>query len=216
MLTPDFGFTLNGLLTISSPESTQPEFLHRKRIKIMKKVKGTTMMYFVKTIRANKSGVYDRFLTGEDRAIIGTQILPAIWYPYETFKRCFLAVFDVIAKRNLEEVREWGSLFSELIMTKILKNTTNGDKPLDRIRRLPVYINAFYNIGDSEVSVEAPNRVSLQLHDCDPDFQPLYYFLLGWFKNMAELCGAHNVRCEFINICRDNKSNSIGYLITWE
>ena len=173
-------------------------------------------MYFVKTIRANKSGVYDKFLVDEDRAIIGTQIFPATWYPYETFKRCFLAVYEVIAKRSLEEVKEWGSLFSELIMTKILRNTINGDKPLDHIRRIPVYINTFYNIGYSEVTVEAPTRILLQLHDCDPDFQPLYYFLLGWFQKTAELCGARNVRCEFINMSEANKSNTIKYLITWE
>src|SRR5271157_5487019 len=130
MVTPNFRYFCKELLTISFLVSTPPEF-HRKRIMIMKKVKGTTMMYFVKTIRANKSGVYDKFLVDEDRAIIGTQIFPATWYPYETFKRCFLAVYEVIAKRSLEEVKEWGSLFSELIMTKILRNTINGDKPLD-------------------------------------------------------------------------------------
>ena len=36
----------------------------------MKQVKGTALVEFVKTIKADKSGVYDRYLKEEDLAII--------------------------------------------------------------------------------------------------------------------------------------------------
>ncbi len=174
------------------------------------------MMYFVKTIRANKSGTYDKYLSDEDRAVINTQILPSLWYPYETYKHCFLAVFEVIAKSNLEEVREWGNLYGGLFMDRIYRNGIDRDQTLANIRRIPAYINSLYNVGNSEVIVEGPSRALVQLHDCDPEFYPLYYFFLGWFQKIAEIFGARHVRCEFDKMGWVDHEDTTSYIITWD
>jgi len=181
----------------------------------MKRVKGTALVNFVKTIRANKSGVYDQYLTEEDKDIISRKILAAVWYPYETFKRCFNATFEVIAKKELQMVEQWGRLYGELIMTDIYKDTLKKGDPLDHIKKVPVYIRTFFDFGQGEAVVEKPNRVVIKLTDYDPDFAPLYHFLRGWFQRMAELCGGQNVKCEFVNKSWEDKTNTTTYLVSW-
>jgi len=166
----------------------------------MKRVKGTALVDFVKIIRANKSGVYDQYLTEEDRAIISRRILPAVWYPYETFKHCFNATYEVNAKDQLQMVEQWGRLDGELIITDIYKDTIKQGDPLYHIRKIPIYIRTFVDFAQWEAVVEKPNQVLLTLSDCDPDFAPLYYFFKGWFQRMAELGGGQNVRCEFVKM----------------
>jgi hypothetical protein len=183
--------------------------------KAMKQVKGVALVQFVKVIRANKSGVYDSYLKEEDLPIINTKIQPAIWYPYETFKRCFNAVYEIIGQKNDEKVKDWGRLYAELIMTDTFKITIKQNSALEHIKRLPVYISAFFDFGHANVIVENPNRVLLELSDYDPDFAPLYIFLIGWFKRVAELCGAQNAQCEFIDMSWVKKSNTTSYRFTW-
>jgi hypothetical protein len=183
--------------------------------KSTKQVKGVALVTFVKAIRANKSGVYDKYLLKEDLPIINKKIVDQLWYPYETFKRCFNAVYDIVGKKNEEKVKEWGRLYAELIMATTFKITIKENKPLEHIKRIPGYITHFFDFGNAEVTVENPNRVLLKLSDLDPDFQLIYIFLAGWFQRVAELCGAKNVQCEFIDKSWVNKSNTTSYRFTW-
>ena len=181
----------------------------------MKQVKGSAMVHFVKGIRANKSGIYEKYLQKEDWDIIMKPILPAFWYPYETYKRCFNALFEVAANKDYEKVMGWAKLYAVLIMTDIYEHTLKKDDPLYHIKNVPQYIQTFYNFGHTEAKVEEPNRVLLKMSDYDPAFAPLYYFHLGWFEKVAELCGAKNVKCEFLEKSWETKSNTTSYLITW-
>jgi len=181
----------------------------------MKQVKGSAMMHFVKAIRANKSGIYDKYFQKEDLDVISKPIMSAFWYPYETYKRCFNAVFEVVAKKDYEKVLEWGRIYGELIMTDIYKSTLKKDCPLDHMKNAPVYIQTFFNFGHAEVKEEGPNRIRLILTDFDSDFALFFYFLRGWFQKIVELCGAKNAKCEFLEMSWITKSNSTSYVISW-
>jgi hypothetical protein len=181
----------------------------------MKQVIGTALLHFVKTIRSDKTGIFDKYLTKDDLAVINQKILPTIWYPYDTFKHCFNAVFEVIAKKDTNMVQDWGKLYGEMIMTDVYKKTIKKGNPLEHLRRVPVYIKSFFDFGQSEANVEKPNQVILEFSDYDPDFAPLYFFIYGWLKRMAELCDAQNVECSFIDKSWLKKSNNTSYLITW-
>ena len=182
----------------------------------MKKVKGSAMVHFVKAIRSNKSGVYNKYFLKEDWDIISKPILPALWYSYETYKRCFTAVFEIAAHKDYEKVKEWARLYADLIMTDIYKHTIKKDDPLYHIKNAPVYIQTFYDFGHAEVKVEGPKKVVLHLSDYDPDFAPFYFFHLGWFQRVVELCGARNANCEFLEMSWVTKRNTTTYLVTWE
>jgi len=161
----------------------------------MKKVKGTILVDFVKSIKANKTGVYDQYLTPEDTAAISTRILPSAWYPYETFRHCFNAVFEVAAKKNLDQVKTWGALYGKSIMSDLYKGLLKHE-PLDYIKKYQVYIKNFFDFGKVEVIEEKPNQVLVKFIDFDADFAPLYYMMYGWLEKTLELCGAKNLHSE--------------------
>ena len=181
----------------------------------MKQIKGAALLYFVKTIRADKSGVYNSYLTKEDLPIIQKKILPTLWYPYETFRRCLNAVFEVVGKKDYEKLKEWGSLYAEMIMTEMFKTTIKKNNPLEHMRRVPFYMEGFYNFGHTVSQVENPQRVFLQLSDYDSDFSLIYIIMEGWFKRIAELCGAKDVKCEMVDKSWVNKTNTTSYIVSW-
>ena len=61
------------------------------------KVKGTMLIDQVRMIRGNKDKDWNKYLTPEDLNIIKGRVLPAAWYPLETYKRCGRAVFQLLA-----------------------------------------------------------------------------------------------------------------------
>jgi len=162
------------------------------------KAKGTVLVGFVKTIKADKSGVYDKYLTAEDKTIISQKILPNIWYPYETFRRCFNAVFEVIAKKDLEQVRNWGKLYGQAIMSDLYKGVLKKDDPIGYLKNSQVFIRNFFDFGRVEVVVEGENQILLKLIDFDPQFAPVHYMIRGWMERTAELCGAKDLKVEFV------------------
>ena len=95
----------------------------------MAQVKGTILIDFVKTIKADKSGAYDEFLTDQDREIISQRILPSGWYPYQTFRNCFNASVQVLAKNDMEKVEQWGRLYGEAIITSVYKGLIKEGAP---------------------------------------------------------------------------------------
>jgi hypothetical protein len=201
------------LVAASAPGSLGP---WEKTEKTMKRVKGTALVYVVKTIRANKSGVYDQYLAEEDRAIVRQRIMPSAWYPYETFKRCFNAVFEVAGNRDFETVRQMGRLYGEVIISEIYPNTVKKGDPLYHVQAIPVYIRTFFDFARWEGLVEKPNQVVLTLRDCEPDFPAIYHFFRGWFEKMAELGGGENARCEFVKMGWADESMITSYRISWD
>jgi hypothetical protein len=165
----------------------------------MARVKGTILVDFVKTIRADKSGVYKSYLSAEDMDIVSRRVLPSAWYPFETFKHCFNAVFEVVAKKNLETVRNWGRLYGSQIMTDVYRGLLKQGEPLEYFKKYPVYIKNFFDFGRVEVIEEKPNQVLVKFLDFAPDFAPLYYMVYGWLEKTAEICGARNLHSEIVS-----------------
>jgi len=162
----------------------------------MNRAKGTILVDFVKTIKADKTGVFDQYLTAQDKDLLNQHILPSAWYPYETFKNCFNAAFKVIAKSNLESVRVWGQLYGQQIMSDLYKGLLKQGEPLDYLKKYQVYIKNFFDFGKVEVIEEKPNQVLVRFKDFDSEFAPIYYMFMGWLEKTIELCGAKNIRAE--------------------
>jgi len=164
----------------------------------MAKVKGTILVDFVKTIKADKTGVYSRYLGPEDMDIVSRRVLPSAWYPYETFKHCFNAVFEVAAKKNLETVRDWGKLYGNQIMSDVYRGLLKQGEPLEYLKKYSVYIKNFFDFGKVEVIEEKPRQVLVKFLEFDHEFAPLYYMIFGWLEKTAELCGAKNLQSEIV------------------
>ena len=92
----------------------------------MQNIKGSALIPFVKTIRADKSGVYDKWLTDEDRTIAAGKVFPSSWYPFETYQRCLTAVERVVINGDDETQKErlydWGYDAANSLLSGPYKN----------------------------------------------------------------------------------------------
>jgi hypothetical protein len=162
----------------------------------MMQVKGSVLIDFVKTIRADKSGVYDRYLTDEDKRLIQQRILPSAWYPFDTFKNVFQAAFEVLAKGDLEKVREWGRAYGEVITKTIYKGLLKKGQPMEHLKRYPTAIRNFFDAGSIEVKEVSKNEAEMILKGFDTGFVPIFYIMFGWLEKTLEMCGAKNIQFE--------------------
>ena len=161
-------------------------------------VKGSVFIDFVGVIKKDESGVYDAYLTDKDREIISQTMWPSTWYPYETYKHCLKAVFKVIAKNDLKVAKEWGRTSCEAIMTKIYKSILKERDPFSFIKKFETINRSFFDFGKTEIVAEGKNRAKYTLSSFDAEFAPLYYIIQGWIERGLELCGAKNVKSEFV------------------
>jgi hypothetical protein len=165
----------------------------------MAKIKGSMLAEFVKTIRSDKSGAYDSFLTSQDKEIISQQVLASIWYPFDTYKRCFDAVVKVLAKDDMEKVRQWGHVYGERIIRQVYKNLMGEKDPLEALSKYKTIHRVFFDFGEFEIKHTCQNSALIELRDFDVgDFEPLYHMIRGWMEKSLELSGAKDVQSEFV------------------
>lgn len=165
----------------------------------MGKVKGTVLVDFVKTIRGDKSGVYDSYLTDADKEIISSRILPSAWYPFDTFQNCFQAVVKILAGNDMEKVRQWGRLYGENIITSVYKAMIKEDKPMETLEKYGTYIRSFFDFGEIKVEPVTDRKATVILTGFGNDFPSQYYMMAGWIERSLELSGARDIKSEFVS-----------------
>lgn len=161
-------------------------------------VKGTVFIDLVKIIKKDKSGVYDKYLTNKDREIISPKMWPNGWYPYETYKHCLGAIFEVVAKKDLKVAKEWGRTTCQAVMTSTYKGLLKGCDPLSFIKQFETINRNLYDFGKTEIVTEGENRALYKLSSFDAKFVLLYYIIQGWTERGLELSGAKKIKCEFV------------------
>ena len=164
----------------------------------MARVKGTILLDFVKTIRADKKGSYDQYLTAKDREIISERILPSAWYPYETYMACFQGVAAVVGKNNSQTIRQWGRLYGEAIITGVYKGIVKEGAPLDSLKKYSSYYRNLFDFGEFEIVPASPREAVLAVRGFDLQFEPQYHLIRGWIERSIELCGAREVKSDFV------------------
>jgi hypothetical protein len=161
--------------------------------------KGSIIVPWVKAIKADKSGVYDKYLSNKDREIISERLLPNVWYPFETYRSCVNAVFEVIAKKDLETITEWTRIFSQQVMTGLYGGVLEGVTPLNYIKRCGRIFRNFFIFGKIEGAIEGENQALVKVFfESDIQFIPFNYIIKGWIEGNLALCGAKNVKGEII------------------
>jgi hypothetical protein len=163
----------------------------------MARVKGTLLVGFVKTIRADKSGVYNSYFNDLDQEMFSQRILASGWYAFETYKKCFKAVVQVAAKGDMAVVRQWGQIYAESILKEVYKNIIVEDNPQELLIKMMQIKNLLFDFGEFNRIAISEKKVRLQIKGFDPKFEAFYQLLRGWFEKSLELGGAKNVQSEF-------------------
>ena len=164
----------------------------------MKQVKGTLLVTFVKGIRANKSGVYDKLITDKDKEIVNQKILNSAWYSFETFKNCVNAVSQVVAKGNSEIVKNWGRMYGEIIMKSIYKSAVTEGTPQKAWTSFNRLFKLWFNFGSQFGEFVSDEEVHITYKEFDPDFENYYYLAEGWIARFFELALGKKVISKFI------------------
>ena len=142
----------------------------------------------VKAIKANKTGIYDKFITDKDKEVISQTILDSIWYPYEVYKKCLDALCKIDAKEKVETLIQWGRIESEKTMTSVYRLSIvegNLKSAMEKYRR---FHKRVFNFGDIITEFKSDNRMIVTYKDFDRDFKNFYFIALGWIFKFIELC----------------------------
>jgi len=180
----------------------------------MAKVKGSMFVTFVKAIKADKTGVYDKLLTDQDKEIISKLILQSSWYPFETYKNCFNAVCQVNANNNPETLRDWGRMAGESTMSTIYKTVVNQKDAAAAIRAFKQILGSMYDFGDIQEEVTAENEMIIKVLDVDPDFEAWYWVCQGWVERTIELVIKKKVTSEILERSWEGAPATV-YKMSW-
>jgi len=177
-------------------------------------VKGSIFVDLVKMIKKDKSGVFDKYLTDKDRELISHKVLLSVWYPYETYKHCITAIFEVIAKKNPEVAKKWGREVCQTVMTDMYAAFVSKRDPISFLKKYEMIHKNFYDFGQIEVMEEKENQVSFKLSNLDAQCVPIFYIIQGWVECGMELCGAKNIKSVFLTKSWEGHPNT-SLRITW-
>ena len=175
----------------------------------MKQVKGTVFLTVAKSIRSNKSGVYDTLLKEKDKEIINSRILPSIWYPFENYKNCLNALIKIEAKNNLENCIEWGRFDVVSTMKGVYSNAiVKGDikATMEKFNRI---FKLMFNFSELIVEFPSENELNLILKDFDHDFKGFYYIGRGWIEKVIEFCIDKKAKSRFLTKSWESNEDTI-------
>ncbi|MFX1394207.1 MAG: hypothetical protein ACFFAH_11585 [Promethearchaeota archaeon] len=152
----------------------------------MRQIKGSLLKYFIKNIRANKSGIYDEILTEEEKEIINLRILDSVWYPYEYFKKLLSAVVKVEANGDMTTVAKWGYDHGKRTLDQIHKGRREK-RPLPlAIASYDQLFKLWFDFGKQYGEIISENEINIVIEEFDEDFDLFYYIGSGWIRSFFE------------------------------
>ncbi|MDD1778968.1 MAG: hypothetical protein LUQ65_12455 [Candidatus Helarchaeota archaeon] len=154
----------------------------------MKQVKGSMLKMIIKSIKANKSGIYDNMLSDKAKDLLSQRILDSIWYSFEVYKECFNALSQVEGKNNPLVIVQWGRHRSEELMTSIYQSAiikTNLKIATENYKR---FHRTVFNFGEIEIEIISDHEILVIYKDFERDFENFYYISIGWIQRFFELC----------------------------
>lgn len=166
----------------------------------VKQVKGTMLIDQVRMIRGNKDKEWNKYLKPEDLTIVQGMVLPAAWYPVETYKRCGRAVFQVLAGGNTDIVRLRGRIRGKELFETTYKHVIADRNPLNALSSFVNLYGQLFMPNPLEFK-KIDNKhvnVSYSYEDkADPGNLPFCYQLMGHFDSLLEMAGGQNAKIEF-------------------
>ncbi len=180
----------------------------------MKKIKGALFKFFVKGIRANKSGIYETMLSEEDMKIVNQRILDAAWYPYETFKNCFNAVIKVFAKNDINITTKMGYNAGKETIERLYQGPMMKRELSEGIRSYNSLFKLWFNFGHQHGEIISENEIRISIEEFDPEFKYFYYIAMGWMQSFFDVYIGKKVETNFIEKSWDG-DNRTTIKITW-
>lgn len=160
-----------------------------------KHVKGILLLDYVRTIKRSKDIDWDKYLIAEDREIMDQMILASQWYSFATYQRMGVAIFNEIAKSNLELVR----LFGKSIMDQFnetYRNLAADNDPAKTIKTFDIIYSRFFDFKAVQIEPGPGNllQVTMEKDFGDREVEGYSHQMMGVFERLLEISGAENIQ----------------------
>ena len=154
-------------------------------------VKGTLFVDYVRTLRARRQIGWGRHLEPRDLVYLSERIEPDRWYPMETFERFGLAILEVIARSDLDLVRQFGRWSIDGLCAVHPTLLAPGD-PSETLMRFRVLRQSFFDfealvideVYDGEASATVSYGMSPRAEEAAT------WQTVGFFERLLEMSGA--------------------------
>lgn len=182
-----------------------------------RQVKGTMLLDYIRMIKSSPDKDWKKYLLPEDWEVVNGRVLPSMWYSFDTFQRCGMAAFYIIAGGNLDTVRAWGKISFGYLLENIYKSIVKDSDPLKAIERFIIMRGQFFNFAAFafEKIDEKHALVKLTMGTKDPGIEPYSMQLAGGFERLVELCGGRNAKVELKDKEWKGAANTV-FDIKWE
>lgn len=162
----------------------------------MRKVKGMLLVPWVKVVRSDKTGMFDKWLDDSDRKIISARVLPSSWYPFETYRHIFDAVSTIFARGDEKIIHDWGQQVATEMLTGTYRIIIVPNSPMESMKKCMFMGSIFFDPGETEMKVTGEKSFEIHCIDYPADFKNLYLLLRGWYTRLLILAGAQNIENE--------------------
>lgn len=164
----------------------------------MAKISGILVIPLVKTIRADKSGKFNKYFTETELATINQKFYPISWMNFELYQKIANAVAQENANNDEKTLRNWGYVGAGrdlgpykpiFIVEGSLKKT---------VQEYLVTSRAFFDFGQFEAPIIEDGYGQIRVHGFPKDFEVFYHFIRGWFAKVFEIAGANKVKSDYL------------------
>ncbi|MCX6745792.1 MAG: hypothetical protein NTX00_02110 [Candidatus Parcubacteria bacterium] len=157
-------------------------------------VKGTLMADYARMIKANPELDWKKYLKPEDWKVIEGKILESVWYPFDTFSRCGVAIFKIIAQGNLELVKLWGKSRADYLFTQIYRSLGESPNPIIALKKYIGLRKTFTNFDMFEMELEeiSANHIKIKTKSVEQKNEgnePFTWQIAGSIEKLIELTG---------------------------
>ncbi|MFX1276200.1 MAG: hypothetical protein ACFFBP_09015 [Promethearchaeota archaeon] len=164
----------------------------------MRQIKGALFKHFIINIRANKSGIYDKILSEEEKKIVDQQILDAIWYPYDQFKMICIATAKAEAEGNKDNLKNWGYTHAKKFLKHLHKDNIKKRGISLALKTYNRLFKLWFNFGKQYGELVSENEINFIFEDFDSNFDLIYYLASGWIQSFIEAYLNQTVRTKFL------------------
>jgi hypothetical protein len=163
-----------------------------------RKVNGTFFLDYVRMLKSRKDADWGQRLRPEDLAYLQAKIVPGQWYPMDTFERMGIAIFETIAGKKVEAVRQVGRLQVDALSRQHEDMIIEGE-PRESLIRFQVVRGGYFNFDPINILVFFENYAKIEIaYGMSPVAEmAASYQTMGYFERMLAISGASNIRPRF-------------------
>jgi hypothetical protein len=150
-------------------------------------------------IRGHKGVDWGALLQAEDLPFLSVRIDPNGWYPMATFERLGNAILAKVALADMQAVRMWGRLSTDVLAHANPALLVVGD-PVETLQRFRVLRASYFNFDALEIPMLTDDsaRVMIHYYMGMPAEEAASWQTMGFFERLVELAGGADVHASFL------------------